>query len=122
MGTRKRDFNPYGIAEVGDKKLFPDYENFKHLCREVGKEVGLPGEEVYKIYSRFVDRSVQMLFPEPDLCALTDEQLLHPRRVFQIPYVCRAEVTKKSLNHFRMMMKAIQVSKERKNNNTKETE
>jgi hypothetical protein len=122
MGKRKCDFNPYGIAEVGDKKLFLDYENFKHLCSEVGKELGLSGDEIYRIYSRFVDRSVQMLLPEPDLNSLTDEQLLTPRRVFQIPYVCRAEVTRKSLNHFRMIMKVIQDSKRRKNNNTKEIE
>ena len=122
MGKRKHDFNPYGIAEVGERRVFVDYENFKQLCADVGKELGLSGDDVYQIYSRFVDRSVQMLLPESDIRNTTDEQLLTPRRAFQIPYVCKAEITRKSLNHFRMMMDAIEASKQRRNNNTENNE
>lgn len=102
---RRNDGNPYGVSVVGDGISLPDYANFKSICDEVGKELGLNGKEVYKIYGRFIDRSLSMLLPEPDLRTVTDESLLTPKRSFSIPFIGVAEVTRKSLAHFRKMFK-----------------
>ena len=92
----------------------PDYAMFDLVCREAAQVLGLSAKEVRDIYIEFIDCSLKSALPEPNPGSLSDEELLHPRRIIQIPGVASLEVTENSLRHWRRIQKAIEHNKQNK--------
>lgn len=105
--TRKRASDEYGIFEVGDRIPLPDYAMFNEACKEAALELGMKPKDVIRIYKNFIACSLNMLFPEDNPRSLSDEELLHPRRILHVPKVASLEVTEKSLWHWRKVQEAI---------------
>lgn len=92
----------------------PDYAMFDVVCREAAQVLGLSAKEVRDIYVEFIDCSLRSALPEANPGSLSDEELLHPRRLIQIPHVASLEITENSLRHWRRVQKAIEYNKQNK--------
>lgn len=92
----------------------PDYAMFDLVCSEAAQILGLSAKEVRSIYIEFIDRSLKTALPESNPGSLSDEELLNPRRIIQIPGVASLEVTENSLRHWRRIQKAIEHNKQNK--------
>lgn len=116
--SRKRGERRYLL---GNEHIpLPDYAMFKLVCRDAAQLLGIPANEVRRVYVEFIECSVKMALPESNPGELSDEELLVPRRRIQIPGVASLEVTEKSIRHWRRIQKAILHNKT--NNNYVETE
>ena len=90
----------------------PDYAMFDLVCSEAAQVLGLSTKEVRSIYVEFIDCSLKSVLPEQDPGSLSDEALLNPRRLIQIPGIASLEITENSLRHWRRIQKAIELNKQ----------
>jgi hypothetical protein len=90
----------------------PDYAMFDVVCSEAAQVLGLNAKEVRDIYVKFIDCSLKSALPEQNPGSLSDNQLLYPRRIIQIPGVASLEITENSLRHWRRIQKAIEHNKQ----------
>lgn len=118
-GTKRRSSDRYEAFDGGERIPLPDYAMFYKACDEVGKELGIPGNEIARIYKGFIAQSLCMMFPEGNPRDISDEKLLSPRRIIHIPKIASLEVTERSLWHWHKVHDAIKNARRKMNNNTK---
>lgn len=111
-GRKRRSSDRYSAFEGGEHIPVPDYAMFRKACEMAAKELGLPFLTVCKLYRDYVSTSIGLMLPEDNPGALSDEELLHPRRRIQIPHVATAEITEKSLYRWRAIQQRIKDKKE----------
>lgn len=115
-GTKRRTNERYEVFDAGDKIPLPDYSVFSSVCKEAAAELGMDKDELIRLYKRYVDVSLELMFPEGNPRNLPDEALLSPRRIIRIPGIVTAEVTERSLHRWRKIEEAIRNKRERLNN------
>lgn len=116
-GQKRRSSDKYWAFEGGERIPAPDYAMFRKACEDAARELGIETDVVYRLYKDYITCSIMLMFPEPSPKALSDNELLNPRRRIQIPRVATAEVTNKSLYSWRRIEQRIKD----KHNNTKQT-
>lgn len=88
-----------------------DYAMFGLVCSESAQLLGLSAKEVRDTYVNFIEYSLKKVLPEKNPGSLSDEELLYPRRIIQIPGIASLEVTENSLRHWRRIQRAIEYNK-----------
>ena len=121
-GTKRRSSDRYEAFDCGERIPLPDYAMFYKACDEVGKELGISGNEIARIYKDFIAQSLYMMFPEGNPRDISDEKLLSPRRIMHIPKIASLEVTERSLWHWHKVHDAIKNARRKMNNNTENIE
>lgn len=106
-GRKRRSSDRYDAFEGGEHIPAPDYAMFRIACRMAANELDMKPSDVYRLYKDYVNCSIALMFPERSPKALSDKELLNPRRRIQLPHVATAEVTEKSLYRWRVIEQRI---------------